>query len=402
MHSHMHRSAAARRRNQRSAFKFSSHRSRSRSRPLTPAERLAIRINQQEEIPTGIGSLYLNGSGRVCCGDKAHTVAERQVPVKFADLISQAEWDSFIKAIDRAFDEEECPSLLAVLCCIPTLMISCCIAEQKATNLLNKLTAIITAENHRLQPMGLQWVRTPGRAPAMLVLRWLPGVREPWEQANPHRRPVSREPPAREFLPNALQLQMGLNELAGRPAFAVLTPPQMGPMQVMFGQPPQQQMQMQMQQPQWSPQQQGMGAGPPQQTMGLEMQPMQQQQYQQQQPMMMQGQMQQQPQMMQMGMQQQPMQMQQEPLFAYAHPIPLLDAAAAAEGGSDAPEGVPLQPVQQQPMPGQPMMQVQPAVVQPMWSPPVYSAHPHAPGQAPLPVYAPPLGPALYCTGWSV
>lgn len=383
-------SAAARRRHQHSAFKFTSHRHRSHgsSRPLTPAERLALRIRAQEEVPTGIGSLYLNGAGRICCGDAPHTVSERQLPPKFTDLLSQAEWDNFIRQIDRAFDEEECPTALAVLCALPTLFISLCIAEQKTANLLSKLTRILTAENLRLQPVGLQWVRTPGRAPAMCVLRWLPGVREAWEQANPHRRPVSREPPAREFLPNALQLQMGLNELAGRPAFAMLdpAPPQIGSVQMMFGQPgppPQQQMQMevQVQQPQWTPppqqQQQGMGAGPPQHTMGMEMQPMQQQYLQ---PMMLQGQMQ--------G--QQP----QDPVFAYIHPMPLLDAAAAAEGGSDVPMGVPMQPMQG-------MMQVQPAVVQPLWSPPVYSAHPHAPGQAPLPVYVQPQGPALYCTGWS-
>jgi len=79
-----------------------------------------------------------------------------------------------------------------------------------------KLECVAAQENARLLPQGLEWILTPNRQRNMnmvAVLRWNPDRLE-FEAANPHRRPVSREPPPIGLLPPDLREKLAIVNMA--------------------------------------------------------------------------------------------------------------------------------------------------------------------------------------------
>ena len=130
----------------------------------------------------------------------------------------QEEWSSLTAAVDEAFTSSAFPAFpcsFTVMClpCLP-LFVMCHRASQRR----RKLECVAAKENARLMPQGLEWILTPNRQRNMnmvAVLRWNPDRLE-FEAANPHRRPVSRQPLPTELLPPELRAQLAMADMATR------------------------------------------------------------------------------------------------------------------------------------------------------------------------------------------
>ena len=128
----------------------------------------------------------------------------------------QEEWSSLITAVDEAHTSTTVPALPCAVThfCLPFSPV-CCMCYC-ASQRLQKLAEVAARENARLMPQGLEWIVTPNRHRSMgmvMALRWN-ADRPAFEAANPHRRPVSREPLPIEFMPPELRAQLAMAAMA--------------------------------------------------------------------------------------------------------------------------------------------------------------------------------------------
>ena len=107
----------------------------------------------------------------------------------------QEEWSSLIIAVDEAHASTTVPLFPCSFICVPCIaLFTMCYCTSRRHE---KLVHVVETENARMMPQGLEWVLTPNRHRSMdmaMALRWTPD-RPDFEAGNPHRRPVSREPP---------------------------------------------------------------------------------------------------------------------------------------------------------------------------------------------------------------
>lgn len=144
-------------------------------------------------------------------------------PPELRDIYSPSEWTAFTKKVSTILNATACPTWPAFLVGCPLLPVWFLAGASRVESRRRGLRAMLSFENGRLQPMGLQWSMAdthltapcsedcsnatsaalccalPGcpRGPAYraaFTLVWIPGTRELYEELYPTRRQLSQEP----------------------------------------------------------------------------------------------------------------------------------------------------------------------------------------------------------------
>jgi hypothetical protein len=176
------------------------------------------------------GKEGLCGCGPCClAGGSVQIEYEDSPPQELRDIFTPEQWHSFTSRYKAIVKDTTCstfPFMWFAMFFPPCICVHCCCRSRQLGRRVDKLEAFISEENVRLRQQGLEWhesnplrVRTGCariHAPygQSFEMRWIPGVRERWEAANPTRRKISQEPYPMQLLTDSQRAQVSLNQIA--------------------------------------------------------------------------------------------------------------------------------------------------------------------------------------------